>query len=61
MIECSPEVKSDFIREVDLMERMRSPFIVSFLGAVVTPKRMCLVTEFASNLEKKKEAKRNGK
>lgn len=39
-------VREDFIREVDLMEHIRSPYIITLFGAVVTPSKMCLVTEF---------------
>ena len=39
-------VREDFIREVDLMEHIRSPYIITMFGAVVTPSKMCLVTEF---------------
>jgi serine/threonine protein kinase len=48
MIELSKESRADFIREVELMERLRSPFINGFLGAVVTPRRMWLVSEFTA-------------
>ena len=37
---------ADFHREMKIMEELRSPFIVNFIGAVVFPGRMCIVTEF---------------
>jgi serine/threonine protein kinase len=49
MIEFNPEAKEDFIREVDLLERIRSPYIVGFMGAVVTVKKLCLVTEYMNH------------
>jgi len=30
-----PKIAADLKREIDLMKRLRSPFIVTFLGAVV--------------------------
>lgn len=47
MVELSPEARADFLREVDLLERLRSPNIVAFMGAVITKKKMILVTEFS--------------
>jgi len=37
---------SEFFREMKIMEELRSPYIVNFIGAVVFPGRMCIVTEF---------------
>jgi len=39
-------VVDDFKREIDLLEHIRCPYILTFFGAVVTPKRLCIVTEF---------------
>eukprot|EP01107_Rhizomastix_libera_P000765 TRINITY_DN11439_c0_g1_i2.p1 TRINITY_DN11439_c0_g1~~TRINITY_DN11439_c0_g1_i2.p1 ORF type:complete len:1101 (-),score=204.28 TRINITY_DN11439_c0_g1_i2:72-3092(-) len=41
-----PTVIEEIYREVDLMRRLRSPFIVSFFGAVTTKERMCIVMEY---------------
>eukprot|EP01105_Mastigella_eilhardi_P009787 TRINITY_DN2294_c0_g2_i1.p1 TRINITY_DN2294_c0_g2~~TRINITY_DN2294_c0_g2_i1.p1 ORF type:complete len:903 (+),score=177.71 TRINITY_DN2294_c0_g2_i1:715-3423(+) len=35
-----------FLREVSLMETLRAPQIVNFIGAVHVPKRLALITEF---------------
>lgn len=37
---------SEFVREVKMMERLRSPYIVNFIGAVMTEGHLALVTEF---------------
>eukprot|EP00727_Mastigamoeba_balamuthi_P009715 m51a1_g5366 putative protein serine threonine (780) ;mRNA; r:516582-519978 len=34
-------------REIDILEQIRSPFVVTFYGAAVVPRRVSLVTEFA--------------
>eukprot|EP00727_Mastigamoeba_balamuthi_P005480 m51a1_g1551 putative serine-threonine protein (972) ;mRNA; f:41-3687 len=39
-------VAEGFEKEVNQMENLRSPNIVAFVGAVVMPGKMCLVTEF---------------
>eukprot|EP01105_Mastigella_eilhardi_P014283 TRINITY_DN3260_c0_g1_i2.p1 TRINITY_DN3260_c0_g1~~TRINITY_DN3260_c0_g1_i2.p1 ORF type:complete len:290 (+),score=76.49 TRINITY_DN3260_c0_g1_i2:323-1192(+) len=40
-------VLRDFIREIEIMERLRHPCITHFVGAVVFPQKLCIVTEFA--------------
>lgn len=37
---------ADLMREVNIMNKLRNPNIVGFTGAVTTPGKMCLVTEF---------------
>jgi len=37
---------AEFLREVKMMERLRSPYIVNFIGAVLTEGHLALVTEF---------------
>ncbi|XP_074281560.1 uncharacterized protein LOC141606363 [Silene latifolia] len=44
--EYSEEVKSSFRQEVSLMKRLRHPNILLFMGAVTSPQRLCIVTEF---------------
>lgn len=46
MFECSPQARDDFLREADLMNVIRCPFIVSFFGLSMTNDRLCLVSEF---------------
>ncbi|ELP88389.1 serine-threonine protein kinase, putative [Entamoeba invadens IP1] len=36
----------NFVQEAEMMERIRCPFIVNFIGSVITPDTLCLVTEF---------------
>ena len=36
----------EFRREIELMERLRCPFVAGFVGAVVFPGQLCLVSEF---------------
>eukprot|EP00727_Mastigamoeba_balamuthi_P007048 m51a1_g2964 putative tyrosine protein (486) ;mRNA; r:688377-689938 len=36
----------DFRHEAIIMEKLRSPYVVQFFGAVCVPGKMCLVTEF---------------
>ncbi|KAH3768100.1 serine/threonine-protein kinase STY17 [Pelomyxa schiedti] len=40
------ELAEDFSHEVDLMSKLRSPYVLSCLGAVLIPGKLCLVTEF---------------
>ncbi|EDR28918.1 serine-threonine protein kinase, putative [Entamoeba dispar SAW760] len=35
-----------FIQEANIMESIRSQFIINFIGSVITPDKLCLVTEF---------------
>eukprot|EP01105_Mastigella_eilhardi_P028395 TRINITY_DN932_c0_g1_i3.p1 TRINITY_DN932_c0_g1~~TRINITY_DN932_c0_g1_i3.p1 ORF type:complete len:449 (-),score=82.09 TRINITY_DN932_c0_g1_i3:791-2137(-) len=42
------ETRSEFEREVSFMNKLRSPFVVNFIGAVIVPGKLCLVTEFMS-------------
>ncbi|XP_072995108.1 uncharacterized protein [Typha latifolia] len=44
--EYSDEVILSFRQEVSLMKRLRHPNILLFMGAVMTPQRLCIVTEF---------------
>ncbi|XP_074281537.1 uncharacterized protein LOC141606348 [Silene latifolia] len=44
--EYSQEVTSSFRQEVSLMKRLRHPNILLFMGAVTSPQRLCIVTEF---------------
>ncbi|XP_074281536.1 uncharacterized protein LOC141606347 [Silene latifolia] len=44
--EYSEEVISSFRQEVSLMKRLRHPNILLFMGAVTSPHRLCIVTEF---------------
>eukprot|EP00727_Mastigamoeba_balamuthi_P009946 m51a1_g5574 putative serine-threonine protein (634) ;mRNA; r:610301-614671 len=46
LIKFNSDVKSDFFREIENMEQLKSPHIVQFYGAVITPEHLCLVTEF---------------
>ncbi|KAL7717153.1 Serine-threonine protein kinase [Entamoeba marina] len=36
----------NFIQEANLMETIRCQYVINFIGSVVTPDRLCLVTEF---------------
>ncbi|KAK1292034.1 Serine/threonine-protein kinase EDR1 [Acorus calamus] len=42
----SEEVIYSFRQEVSLMKRLRHPNVVLFMGAVTSPQRLCIVTEF---------------
>ncbi|XP_026446234.1 probable serine/threonine-protein kinase DDB_G0282963 [Papaver somniferum] len=44
--EYSDDVILSFRQEVSLMKRLRHPNIVLFMGAVTSPQRLCIVTEF---------------
>ncbi|KAK9724952.1 hypothetical protein RND81_05G110900 [Saponaria officinalis] len=44
--EYSKEVIFSFRQEVSLMKRLRHPNILLFMGAVTSPPRLCIVTEF---------------
>jgi len=35
-----------FLKEIELMHKLRSPFIVNFIGASYVPGKLCVVTEF---------------
>jgi len=39
----------EFHREVSIMEKLRSPYIVNFVGAVLTEQHLSIVTEFMSH------------
>jgi serine/threonine protein kinase len=45
-LELSETAREDFVREVDNMERLRSPYIVNFYGVVLMPGNIAMVTEF---------------
>ncbi|KAL7713493.1 Serine-threonine protein kinase [Entamoeba marina] len=40
------ELLPNFMQEAEMMERIRCPYIVNFIGSVVTADTLCLVTEF---------------
>ncbi|CAH2054780.1 unnamed protein product [Thlaspi arvense] len=44
--EYSKEVMQSFRQEVSLMKRLRHPNILLFMGAVTSPPRLCIVSEF---------------
>uniref|UniRef100_A0A1D1YKK8 non-specific serine/threonine protein kinase n=1 Tax=Anthurium amnicola TaxID=1678845 RepID=A0A1D1YKK8_9ARAE len=44
--EYSDDIISSFRQEVSLMKRLRHPNILLFMGAVTSPQRLCIVTEF---------------
>ncbi|KAM0045693.1 putative protein kinase TKL-CTR1-DRK-2 family [Helianthus debilis subsp. tardiflorus] len=44
--EYSDDVILSFRQEVSLMKRLRHPNILLFMGAVMSPQRLCIVTEF---------------
>ncbi|KAL6846945.1 hypothetical protein ACP4OV_022798 [Aristida adscensionis] len=44
--EYSEEVIQNFRQEVSLMKKLRHPNILLFMGAVTSPQRLCIVTEF---------------
>ncbi|XP_068660974.1 uncharacterized protein [Aristolochia californica] len=44
--EYSEEVILSFRQEVSLMKRLRHPNVLLFMGAVTSPQRLCIVTEF---------------
>ncbi|XP_010442413.1 PREDICTED: serine/threonine-protein kinase STY17-like isoform X1 [Camelina sativa] len=44
--EYSEEIITSFRQEVSLMKRLRHPNVLLFMGAVTSPQRLCIVTEF---------------
>ncbi|KAL4202408.1 hypothetical protein AMTRI_Chr02g220860 [Amborella trichopoda] len=44
--EYSEDVIASFRQEVSLMKRLRHPNVLLFMGAVTSPQRLCIVTEF---------------
>ncbi|KAF9593490.1 hypothetical protein IFM89_023602 [Coptis chinensis] len=44
--EYSDDVILNFRQEVSLMKRLRHPNVILFMGAVTSPQRLCIVTEF---------------
>lgn len=44
--EYSDEVVLSFRKEVSLMKRLRHPNVLLFMGAVTSPLRLCIITEF---------------
>ncbi|XP_062108799.1 uncharacterized protein LOC133819543 [Humulus lupulus] len=44
--EYSDDVITSFRQEVSLMKRLRHPNVLLFMGAVTSPERLCIVTEF---------------
>ncbi|KAL4309240.1 hypothetical protein GQ457_01G030020 [Hibiscus cannabinus] len=47
-LEYSDDVIISFKQEVSLMKRLRHPNVLLFMGAVTSPQRLCIVTEFLS-------------
>ncbi|XP_039071324.1 serine/threonine-protein kinase pakF-like isoform X2 [Hibiscus syriacus] len=47
-LEYSDDVIISFKQEVSLMKRLRHPNVLLFMGAVTSPERLCIVTEFLS-------------
>ncbi|TYG78609.1 hypothetical protein ES288_D02G073700v1 [Gossypium darwinii] len=45
-LEYSDDVIHSFRQEVSLMKRLRHPNVLLFMGAVTSPQRLCIVTEF---------------
>ncbi|KAG4157384.1 hypothetical protein ERO13_D02G059700v2 [Gossypium hirsutum] len=45
-LEYSDNVIHSFRQEVSLMKRLRHPNVLLFMGAVTSPQRLCIVTEF---------------
>ncbi len=43
---CSLSYKLFLCREIELMNKLRSPYIVNFIGASYVPGKLCVVTEF---------------
>ena len=37
---------SDFVREIDMLGRLRNPYVLTFFGAVITHDKLCMVTEY---------------
>ncbi|GMJ02121.1 hypothetical protein like AT3G06620 [Hibiscus trionum] len=48
-LEYSDDVIISFKQEVSLMKRLRHPNVLLFMGAVTSPQRLCIVTEFLSH------------
>ncbi|XP_039163027.1 LIM domain kinase 1-like [Eucalyptus grandis] len=46
MQEYSEELINSFRQEASLMKRLRHPNVLLFMGAVTSPQRLCIVTEF---------------
>ncbi|ELP84568.1 protein serine/threonine kinase, putative [Entamoeba invadens IP1] len=47
VFDVSAEGIEDFTREIDMLDKFRSEFIVHFYGAVFVTTKICIVTEFA--------------
>ena len=45
--EITPRMVADFKKETDMLEKLRHPCIIGFIGAVHTPRLFAIVTEFA--------------
>ncbi|ELP90866.1 protein serine/threonine kinase, putative [Entamoeba invadens IP1] len=45
--ERNEDIENDFEKEVKMMDKFKSEYIIHFYGAVFIPTRMCLVTEYA--------------
>ena len=44
----SAAAASDFVREVQLLIKLRHPHVVLFMGAAITPAELCIVMEYAA-------------
>jgi len=42
----SQEALNDFIREIDMLGKLRNPYVLTFFGAVITHEKLCLVIEY---------------
>ncbi|ELP92347.1 protein serine/threonine kinase, putative [Entamoeba invadens IP1] len=46
-VDLSDEIIEEFEKEVNMLDKFRSDYIVHFYGAVFIPNKVCMVTEFA--------------
>ncbi|EMD45197.1 serine/threonine kinase, putative [Entamoeba histolytica KU27] len=46
-LQCEEDELEEFEKEIDMLDKFRSDYIVYFYGAVFIPSKMCIVTEFA--------------
>ncbi|EMD42521.1 protein tyrosine kinase domain containing protein [Entamoeba histolytica KU27] len=53
------ELMPNFIQEAEMLERIRSPYIINFIGSVITVDTLCLVTEFCPSGSLRKYIKMN--
>ncbi|KAG8499552.1 hypothetical protein CXB51_006151 [Gossypium anomalum] len=50
-LEYADDVMHSFRQEVSLMKRLRHPNVLLFMGAVTSPQRLCIVTEFLQRFD----------